>query len=113
MELTYLVRGGDGKEYGPATQEQVAGWIRDGRLTGQQYLKRSDMQDWALASAFIEFQSLFQPPTASVATRSAIPSAVPGSAGASTQINPASVMHMRSGASWFYWMAGLSSVNSI
>src|SRR5438034_9228028 len=108
MELTYLVRGGDGKEYGPATQDQVAGWIRDGRLAGHQQIKRSDMQDWAAASAFIEFQSLFQPPAMPIAIPPGAAPATSSHAGAS----PGAITRMRSGASWFYWIAGISLINS-
>jgi hypothetical protein len=109
MELTYLVRGGDGNEYGPATREQLAGWIREGRLSGQQQVKRSDMQDWAVASAFIEFQNLFQAREMPVG---ALP-AVPQAASSSVQVSPGAVIQMKSGASWFYWIAGLSLINSI
>ncbi len=107
-----MVRGADGREYGPATLDQIAAWIREGRLSGQQLVKRNDMQDWIAASAFVEFQSLFRPAT----PPGAPPSATAPVAGAPTgggPVNPAAVAHMRSGASWFYWIAALSLINSL
>lgn len=110
MELTYMVRGGDGKEYGPVTLDQASVWIKEGRLTQQQEVKRSDMQHWALAQDFTEFQPLFAPgpgPTLPPTARSAV---MPSQA---TRADPALASHLKSGASWFYWIAGLSLINSI
>ena|ERR1041385_534784 len=111
MELTYMVRGGDGKEYGPVTLEQVGGWIREGRLTPQQEVKRSDMQHWAPAKDFAELQALFG---ASAAPAAGTGRPVGATAPASTaQTDPALQAQLKSGASWFYWIAGLSLINSI
>ena len=105
MELTYTVRGDDGQEYGPATLEQLTGWAREGRVRAQQGVKRSDMQHWAAAGSFTELQSVF-------ATNPAItPQPLPAAAAQSA--DPAVERQMKSGASWFYWIAGLSLVNSI
>ena len=106
MELTYMVRGADGKEYGPVTLEQLAAWVREGRLTAGHELKRSDMQHWAGAGAFNELQPVFSSLNAPVvAPPPIVPAAAPVHAGA--------VVELKSGASWFYWIAGLSLVNSI
>jgi len=43
MDLMYMVRGADGKEYGPVSLEQLSGWIRENRLKGRAEIKRSDM----------------------------------------------------------------------
>ena len=59
MELTYKVRGADGKEYGPVTLEQLGTWVRERRLIPHQEVKRSDMEHWAPAGSFTEFQGLF------------------------------------------------------
>jgi hypothetical protein len=110
MDLTYMVLGADGKEYGPVTLNQITGWIHDGRVPAQQQVRRSDMQHWAAASAFAELQGLFEPvsaPAAAPATPGAIrPADTSVAAGAS-------VARMKVSASWFYWVAGLSLVNSI
>jgi len=109
MELTYMVRGADGKDYGPATRDQLAAWINQGRLTARQLIKRSDTQDWAEASTFGELQGLFRPATAPDTT----PPTIPAAGGPGAPINPAMVVHMKSGASWFYWIAALSVINSV
>jgi hypothetical protein len=107
MELTYMVRGADGKEYGPATLQQVTGWVREGRLQAQGPIKRSDMEQWATAGAFEEFQPLF-------AEAAPAPAPVVTTAQAPAQPTDAlTVSQMRSGGSWFYWVAGLSLINSI
>src|SRR3954471_1747961 len=111
MELKYMVRGADGREYGPATLDQIAAWIREGRLNEQQLIKRSDMQDWVAASAFIEFQSLFRPAASPDAGAQPVTAPGAGPAPGGAPVNAAAVVHMRSGASWFYWIAALSLVN--
>jgi hypothetical protein len=107
MELTYMVRGADGKQYGPATQDQIGGWIREGRLQPQAEVRRSDMEHWASASEFLEFQPVFAPPA---------PAPVPVTGAPAQPVvrkSPATAAQLKSGASWFYWVAGLSLINSI
>jgi hypothetical protein len=109
MELTYLVRGADGKQYGPVTLEQMDGWIKEGRLAKEAEVKRSDIEYWAAASEYQELQPIFGGPA-------------PGQAAAATAPVPTGVRkapaaaptaQLKSGASWFYWVAGLSLINSI
>lgn len=110
MELTYMVRGADGKEYGPVTLEQLNKWIQEGRLPAQQEVRRSDMEYWAMAGDFLELQPVFgslNSPAAGSGTAAA------GSATAAAQADPATAAQLKSGASWFYWIAGLSIINSI
>src|ERR1043166_6289200 len=107
MNLTYMVRGADGKEYGPVSLEQLSAWIRDGRLRGEQEVKRSDMQHWASANAFEELRPMFGASTASPQPIAAAPTLETPKPQAA-----ASLAHMKSGASWFYWVAVLSLVNS-
>lgn len=105
MELTYTIRGEDGKEYGPATLEQVTSWAREGRVQAQQEVRRSDMTYWSPAASFTELKSAFTP-------AAQMPS--PLAAATPTRRNdPATEAQLKSGASWFYWIAGLSLVNSI
>lgn len=110
MELTYMVRGGDGKEYGPVTLEQAGNWIREGRLTQQQEVKRSDMEHWALAKDFIELQPLFGPGPGPALPPTARPALTQNQAG---QVDPTVYSRIKSSASWFYLIAGLSLINSI
>lgn len=104
--LTYTVRGTDGKEYGPVTFEQISAWTRDGRIQTQSELRRSDMQHWAQAGDFIELKTLFPGITPSFAANTPNTSPV-------AMADPATFARLKSGASWFYWIAGLSLINSI
>jgi hypothetical protein len=109
MELTYKVKGADGKEYGPVTLEQINGWIRDGRVKPQQEVQRSDMQHWAAAGDFTEMQPMFGPTAVAAAADPASEVRL---------VQPAAfaqrtAAQLRSGASWFYWIAGLSLINSL
>lgn len=105
MELTYKVRGADGKEYGPATREQVLTWLREGRIHAQSELNRSDVSHWSAARDFDEFQEALpkvarSTPTVATGTSTAMADA-------------ATLAQLKSGASWFYWLAGLSLINTI
>lgn len=102
-----MVRGADGKEYGPATLEQVTGWVREGRLQAQALIKRSDMTQWVAVSAFEEFQPLF------VETAPAPAPATATAQAPAQRMDAITIAQIRSGGSWFYWIAGLSLINSI
>lgn len=105
MELTYTVRGADGKEYGPATLEQLTGWARDGRVQAQHEIRRSDTGYWSPASSFSELQAAFG--------AAAGPASQYAAASPTTPATPATEAQMKSGASWFYWIAGLSLINTV
>jgi hypothetical protein len=114
MELTYMVRGSDGKEYGPATLQQLNAWIQEGRLPQHQEVKRSDMGYWAIASAFAELEPGFaSSPSAPAGAGGAAVAAAPRTAAPATAVDPLVLRAMKSSASWFYWVAGLSLINSI
>jgi hypothetical protein len=105
MELTYMVRGADGTEYGPVTLEQLSLWIREGRLAAAQEVRRSDMGHWAAAASFAELQPALGSP---------VPIPAVNAAGVAPARNAAlAVSRLKSGASWFYWIAGLSLINSV
>jgi hypothetical protein len=109
MELTYLVQGADGKQYGPVSLRGLESWVKEGRLQRLAQVRRSDMQHWAVAEDFQELQPLFA--SASGASGEA-------AAGAETPVatpnaSPIRVAQMRSGAAGFFWIAGLSLLNSV
>lgn len=56
METNYKIIGGDGREYGPVTLEEIKAWIRDGRIGHQTQVWRSDLGSWLAASQYQEFQ---------------------------------------------------------
>ena len=107
MELTYKVRGTDLKEYGPVALDQLSAWLRDGRVTAQSEVMRNDMDYWSAAANFSELkESLPVGGHSAVAlAAAAIPTTV--------RRDPTTEAQLKSGASWFYWIAGLSLINSI
>ncbi|HLP78993.1 MAG TPA: DUF4339 domain-containing protein [Candidatus Paceibacterota bacterium] len=107
IELTYTVRGPDGKEYGPVTLEQISFWARENRIQAQSEVRRSDMEHWARAGEFIELQTVFPPAVTPMPIRPATNTT------AAVAADPATAAKLKSGASWFYWIAGLSLINSI
>ncbi|MGD0616001.1 MAG: DUF4339 domain-containing protein [Verrucomicrobiota bacterium] len=55
----YTLIGGDEKQYGPVTDEQLRQWIRDGRVTPQSQLKAEGDAEWRPISQFPEFADIF------------------------------------------------------
>ena len=110
MELTYKVRGADLKEYGPVALDELSAWLREGRLTAQSEIMRNDMTHWSPAENFSELHgALSGLGQLAVAVATApIPVAIP----TATSRDPATEALLKSGASWFYWIAGLSLINS-
>src|SRR5262245_46155224 len=106
-EVTYKVLGGDGQEYGPVNLEELRGWLAEGRVTAATQLWRSDLNAWRAASAFSEL-GLGNPSAAPAASVPQDPaSAQPAAAGSADEILELN-RRVRSGGSWFYWIAGLS-----
>src|SRR5688572_25583786 len=64
VQATYKILGGDGKEYGPATLEQMLGWVRDGRVSSATQVWRSDQNAWVTARDLPELQLAAPPPVA-------------------------------------------------
>lgn len=104
MELTYQVRGADGKEYGPLQLSQLITWVRENRVGPESELMRSDMTYWSPASSFAELKEVFTPST---------PPPITGTTSAPGTTDTVALAQVKSGASWFYWIAALSLVNSI
>jgi uncharacterized RDD family membrane protein YckC len=57
MDVHYKIIGGDGAEYGPATLDEVKGWIRDGRVAWMSRVWRSDLAAWAQADRYTELRA--------------------------------------------------------
>lgn len=118
MDITYKVRGADGQEYGPVSLEDISSWLRDNRIAGESEVMRSDMTYWACAKDFAELK-----PALPVVVPAATPVAASGrptpfttrptATAAAVGANPMLAAQLKSGASWFYWIAGLTLVNSI
>jgi uncharacterized RDD family membrane protein YckC len=54
MDIEYKIIGGDGAEYGPATLEELRGWIGDGRVAGTTQVWRNDVAHWLPAARYQE-----------------------------------------------------------
>jgi hypothetical protein len=93
--------GADGVEYGPASLKQIQEWCKQGRLTGASLVLRSDTEGWSTASSFPE-----------LAIRDSV-----GTPGVEGELDAAESddleKKVKNGASWFYWIAGLSLISSI
>jgi hypothetical protein len=107
MDITYKIRAADGKEYGPVTLDQLKGWLRESRVSPQNEVMRSDTDYWVAAGEFAELKDSI-PATAA-------PPPLPASGGITASgLQDAGLMaEVVGGASWFYWVAGLSVVNSL
>src|ERR1700733_10508179 len=68
---TYTIIGGDKKEYGPVTADEVRQWIADGRLAANSLARGENDTDWCPLATFPEFADAF---TVKVATIGAPPS---------------------------------------
>lgn len=111
METTYTIQGTDGKQYGPVTLAQMQSWIREGRIGANTQILRSDQTEWLPASSFGELKFA---PVAAASVAAPMPAAPAAAApDASTAEALALQGRIKSGASWFYWIAGLSLINSL
>ena len=120
MNHTYQVVGADGQVYGPVSLEELRQWAQEGRINETTQLYRSDQTAWQPAAAFPELGLPAATPSAApAAVRVVTPTATPASAApiAAAGPSPASLapvlQQVKSGAGWFYWIAGLSLVNTI
>ena len=57
----YRIIGGDQKEYGPVTAEQLRQWITEGRLSGQSLVQAEGDGEWKPLSTFPEFADALRP----------------------------------------------------
>jgi len=110
MEITYKIIATDGKEYGPVNLEQLQGWINEGRIASDTQLLRSDINEWRPASSFAEISLMM----ASDSSTPALPSSTSASSGADVSPELFELeKRVKSGGSWYYWVAALSLVNSV
>src|SRR6516225_12048902 len=61
MAFMYRVLGGDRKEYGPVSVEEVRRWLAEGRLNGQSLVKPDGEADWRVLSSFSEITQTEMP----------------------------------------------------
>jgi len=118
METTYTIQGVDGQHYGPVTLENLQAWLREGRVTAGTQVLRSDLNAWHPAGSYSELGLAGAP-----AVRMTGPAA-PGAAVSPVSVNPERTLadspevadlerRIKNGASWFYWIAAFSVINSV
>ncbi len=59
--MTYTIIGGDNKEYGPISSEDMRLWISEGRLNAQTRVKSEADTTWRTLGSFPEFADLLSP----------------------------------------------------
>jgi hypothetical protein len=106
METTYTVLGADGAQYGPITLDQIKIWIGEGRITPETQVLRSDTNSWLQAGQYVELGLSSAPPVMATATATP-PGFVPAAR------NPELERQIKTGADWFFWIAGLSLINTV
>jgi hypothetical protein len=52
MDLSYKIIGGDGREYGPVSLDELKAWVVDGRVGGPTQVWRSDSAAWSPATHY-------------------------------------------------------------
>ena len=57
----YTIIGGDKKEYGPVSTEEMRQWIAEGRLDGNTQARSDNDTEWRPLSTFPEFSLLLRP----------------------------------------------------
>jgi uncharacterized membrane protein len=77
---TYTIIGGDQKEYGPVTADEVRQWIAESRLSEKSFVKAESDAEFRALEKFPEFADAFAPK----APAPGVPPAFAGSAGGST-----------------------------
>jgi len=110
MDITYKLVGTDGQEYGPVTLQELHAWLKEGRADATTQVKRSDVNAWHPASSYAEL-GLGAGTTPVVAVPESAPVGSPSAAALDEMLELD--RSVKSGGSWFYWIAGLSLVNSI
>jgi len=60
----YIIIGGDGKEHGSVTADDLRKWVAEGRLNAQSLVKAQGDAEFRPLSAFPEFTDIFQAGTA-------------------------------------------------
>jgi hypothetical protein len=96
----YKIIGGDGKEYGPVTLEQLRLWLTQGRLNRQTRVKAATDTEWKSAAEIPELAALFDPAGAQ-----------PAGHGPPPLIKPAAAQKRDTGLAVTSLVLGLSSIS--
>jgi uncharacterized RDD family membrane protein YckC len=77
----FIIIGGDGKEYGPVTPEQVRTWIKAGRANLETSAKALGSEEWRRLGDFAEFAPPGDAPPIMVSTLTTAPAATTAETG--------------------------------
>jgi hypothetical protein len=83
----FTIIGGDGKEYGPVTADQVRAWIEAGRANLETQAKPLGSEEWRRLGDFAEFGAAAPPPAIAAA---------PAAAGPAAEFQPAGAVDAKS-----------------
>ena len=72
----FTIIGGDGKEYGPATADQIRAWIATGRANLDTKAKAVGSEEWRRLGDYAEFSSGSPPPPLGTVPVAAVPAVV-------------------------------------
>ena len=96
----FKIIGGDGREYGPVTAEQIGTWIAQNRANGQTMVKAEGAADWQPLAQFSEFAAALE---ARVNASTSFPPPIPTAATAEPATpasDPAAAAHACAGRSY-------------
>jgi hypothetical protein len=82
----YKIIGGDHKEYGPATAEELGRWIAEGRLGGQSLVQAEGSGQWKPLAMFPEFEEALRAQAGQWPASTVVPPTAAGAGDWSSQI---------------------------
>ena len=80
----YKIIGGDGKEYGPVSAEELRHWIAEGRLNAQSWVRLDTATEWKALGTFPEFGEMLANQRAAASPRLAL-APPPGRSGSASE----------------------------
>jgi len=113
----YFMLGGDGKEYGPVSAEQLQRWVAEGRANAQTQVRPAEGGQYQALGAVPELNAAqpaaasYAPPTAGLAQTFAQNSALAGSD--STLLIKRLAAVVASAGGWMKFMAVLSFISAV
>ncbi len=104
----YTIIGGDGKQYGPISAEDLRKWVAEGRLNAQSQIMAEGGAGFRPLSAFLEFADLFAAQARSVAP----PSGAERAAALQAVKSPAIALMVTAGLGIAYYLLNIVLVLS-
>jgi len=103
---TYFVSGPEGREEGPLSHAEMKRRLSSGAVTGSTFVRRSDAEHWSTAADFPE-----------LAAKDVVTTRYDAQGGPDALTQEAEALayakEVRKSASWFFWIAALSIINSM